>query len=141
MNILNKIGICNYWKWKLNDDYVFENKYFDGLDIDYEWASVHDGKLTIYAGYAWNGCSPKKSYWSLFVIGTPDGTIEINTGKQKAYYASLVHDCLYQYKIINRKHADKIFLELLRKSEFLPAKLYYLAVRLFGKEFKPNKYI
>lgn len=137
--ILLFIGVRDHWKWKLDEDYVFEDGYFDGIEADYEWASIHDGELTIYAGYAWNGCSPKKSYWSLFVLGTPDGTLDIETGKQRCYYASLVHDALYQYEFIKRSHADQLFLELMEEAEFLPAKIYYWAVRLFARRFKPNK--
>jgi hypothetical protein len=87
-----------------------------------------------------NGCSPKKSYWSLFVLGTPDGTQDINLGQQKCYYASLIHDALYQYEFIDRKVADDIFYELLKEAKFLPAIIYYWAVRLFGRRFKPNIY-
>jgi hypothetical protein len=138
--ILIRMGIRNHWKWKLDDEFSFEDEYFEGVEAYCEWASMVDGELIIKEGYAWNGCSPSKSYWSLFVLGTPDGVTDITTGKQKAYYASLVHDALCQYEFIERKHADRIFYELLKDAEFLPAIIYYLAVRLFGRRFKPNKY-
>lgn len=139
-NILYLIGIRDYWKWKLNEDYAFEDEYFEGIEADLEWASIHNGELTIKAGYAWNGCSPKKKFFDLFYFGTSDGVIDVETGHQKAYYASLVHDCLYQYQLIERKHADRIFYKLLHEAEFAPAKLYYLAVKWFGRRWKPYKY-
>lgn len=138
--ILMYFGIKDYWKWKLDEDYIFEDEYFEGIEADCEWASIHNGELTINAGYAWNGCSPKKKFFDLIYFGTPDGVIDINTGKQKAYYASLVHDCLYQYQFIERKYADQLFYELLKEVEFAPAKIYYLAVKWFGRRFKPYKY-
>ena len=56
-----------------------------------------DGRLIIPREYTWDGCTPKFSILDIFVIGTPDGIKNINTGKPKTYFASLVHDVLYQY--------------------------------------------
>src|SRR5436190_2080914 len=54
------------------------------------------GRITVMRGYAWNGCSPKFCVLDI-LIGTPDGVVHAGTGKPKAYYASLVHDALYQF--------------------------------------------
>jgi hypothetical protein len=93
------------------------------------------GTITIMNGYAWNGCSPKFCLFDI-LLGTPDGVVHRETGKPKTYFASLVHDALYQFLTdglpLNRRHADAIFLQLLRESDFTPARIYWLAVRLFG---------
>jgi hypothetical protein len=99
-----------------------------------------DGTLRIPAGYAWDGCTPKFALWDI-VIGTPDGMPNQTTQKPKAYYASLVHDALYQFldagSPITREQADQLFLELLTRDGFAPRQLYYRAVRLFGGLFRP----
>ena len=98
-----------------------------------------DGKLVVLAAYAWDGCTPKFSIWDI-VFGTPDGVPNTQTRKPKAYYASLVHDVLYQFLPvqlpISRADADKIFLELLTRDGFGPRWIYYAAVRIFGGGFR-----
>lgn len=132
---LSKLGITDYWKWKLEDDFVYDDEDFIGIEIYTPWGCIVDGELTIFAGYAWNGCSPKKKFLDLFSFGTPDGVLDLNTSKQKSYYASLIHDILYQYEMIDKKLADSIFYEELKIDEFAPAKLYYWAVKIFGKRW------
>jgi hypothetical protein len=39
----------------------------------------------------------KTSMFDMFVVGTPDGIVDIKTMKPKTYNASMVHDALYQY--------------------------------------------
>lgn len=138
--IIIKLGIRPMYKWKLTDTFEYKHKLLDGINVELGYASFIDGKIIINNGYAWNGCSPMFSVLDLFILKTPDGIIDIKTGKQKAYYASLVHDALYQYKPISRKNADKIFYELLKDSDFIMAKPYYYAVRLLGPRWKQNKY-
>lgn len=94
-----------------------------------------DGTARVLAGYAWDGCTPKVVVCDI-VIGTPDGATHALTGKPKAYYASLLHDALYQFLDaglpMSRKDADEVFLELLTRDSFAPRGLYYAAVRVFG---------
>ncbi len=93
------------------------------------------GTITITNGYAWNGCSPKFCLWDL-LIGTPDGVVHAVTGRPKTYYASLVHDALYQFLPdglpLTRRDADAFFLRLLAESEFAPRWLYWAVVRAIG---------
>ena len=93
------------------------------------------GRITVTRGYAWNGCSPKICVFDL-IIGTPDGVVHAGTGRPKAYYASMVHDALYQFlkagSPINRRQADTVFLRLLRESDFMWSPAYWAAVRAFG---------
>lgn len=93
------------------------------------------GRITVMRGYSWNGCSPKFCLLDV-LIGTPDGVVHARTGKPKAYYASLVHDALYQFLPLSapltRRDADRVFLLLLGESDFAPRYVYWLAVRAFG---------
>ena len=56
----------------------------------------------------------------------------------KTYYASLVHDSLYQIRsdhvdTLSRLAVDKLFYRILKAYNFFPAPLYYQATRLLGK--------
>lgn len=99
---------------------------------------TEDGTLFIngscLAGYAWDGCTPKWEFLD-FIFGTPDGRLDILTEKPMTYYASMIHDAIYQYKSqipISRKDADIIFLLILKESGFRWSWLYYFLVRMFG---------
>ena len=93
------------------------------------------GRITVTRGYAWNGCSPKFCVFD-FLVGPPEGVVHVRTEKPKTYYASLVHDALYQFLPdglpLKRRHADRFFLLLLAESDFAPRWLYWGAVRLIG---------
>ncbi len=126
------------------------------LERNYSWESSHrlpedfvfrdgqgkvrliiekEGTITVTAGYAWDGCSPKICAFDI-LLGTPDGIVHAETGRPKTYYASLVHDALYQFlreaAPLTRRDADRFFLRLLKESDFLPAHLYWLVVRVLG---------
>ena len=60
-------------------------------------AKIHDGKLYIYPGYAWNGCSPKR-YIGWPPIGAWIGTMDFPGTR----LASLGHDVLFQYSTLLR---------------------------------------
>ncbi len=99
---------------------------------------TQDGKIFINGsrlnGYAWDGCTPKFEFLD-FVIGTPDGRLDYLTEKPITYYASLVHDAIYQYKSeipVCRKDADIIFLKILSEAGFYWSWVYYIIIRLFG---------
>ena len=93
------------------------------------------GRITVIRGYSWNGCSPKLCLFDV-VVGTPEGVVSALTGRPKTYYASLVHDALYQFLRdglpLRRRDADRFFLRLMAETRFAPRCLYWLAVRLFG---------
>ncbi len=134
------------WIYVLDNDFSFNIKshlprdFTAGCSFEDQrgqrWLEIlPDGTATVFAQYAWDGCTPKFSLWDI-LIGTPDGAPNSVTRKPKTYYASLMHDALYQFldagSPVNRANADKIFLELLTRDGFAPRLIYFAAVRLFG---------
>lgn len=93
------------------------------------------GVAKVLARYAWDGCTPKFFLIDI-VFGIPDGVPNQDTRKPKAYYASLLHDVLYQFLDadlpMSRAQADRVFLEILTRDDFAPRPIYYGAVRLLG---------
>jgi hypothetical protein len=100
-----------------------------------------DGTARVPAGYSWDGCSPKFLVWDC-ALGIPDGVPNRLTRKPKAYYASLLHDAMYQFQdvglaeLLPREKCDLIFLELLTRDDFQPARFYYRVVRMLGGVFR-----
>jgi hypothetical protein len=136
------------WIYVLDADYAWPS----GRTFTGEWAYEDSsgtrrleirksGELRVLGGYAWDGCTPKFSFWDI-CVGTPDGVPNSGTRKPKAYYASLLHDALYQFSIVGlpapldrRDEIDRIFLELMKRDGFAPRHFYYRAVRVFGGLF------
>lgn len=134
------------WRYRLEKDYSWQS----GYQLDQDWAFEDrrgtvrlilraDGTITVTAGYAWDGCTPKFCVLDLSV-GVPDGAVHADTGQPKTYYASLIHDALYQFLPdglpLNRSQADRCFLRLMTRDEFALRYLYYAAVRVFGDLFR-----
>jgi hypothetical protein len=121
----------NYYHQSLIKGRFFEN----------EWLKLsNDGTVTVkgthHNGYAWDGCSPKLKIKDIYV-GTFEGVLNFSTGLSKTYYASLIHDVFYQFSretkiLVRRKEVDREFYIILKNNDFRLAKLYYIAVRLFG---------
>jgi len=131
-----------FWLYRLERSYSWDSRHQIPYDLVFRDASGSvrlvvetSGRITVMRGYSWNGCSPKFCLLDI-LIGTPDGVVNVDTGKPKAYYASLVHDALYQFLLLDqslkRRHADGFFLRLLGESAFAPRYVYWLAVPLFG---------
>jgi len=136
---------CKYrikWLYLSERNYSWESAFDipeDRIFYDSSWKVrlilEKGGRITVTRGYAWNGCSPKICVFDL-LIGTPDGVANARTGRPKTYYASMVHDALYQFLTvdspISRRQADKAFLILMAESEFSLRWIYWAAVRAFG---------
>ncbi len=130
------------WLYRLERNYSWESRRTVPEDLVFRDSAgkvrliiEEQGRITITEGYAWNGCSPKFCVLDI-LFGTPDGVVHAETGRPKTYYASLVHDALYQFLRecvpLTRGDADRVFLRLLKESDFLLARIYWLFVRGFG---------
>lgn len=119
------------YKFTTSREYSFELPSLkDVMEFKAAWISIKNSIITIPKGYSWDGCSPKFKIFGK-VFGTWDGKGD----PPETYWASMVHDAIYQYKEfypMSRKHADLIFLKMLQANNFKYAKVYYKAVRLFG---------
>jgi len=130
------------WLYRLEHSHSWQSPY----RFDRDWAFqdkrgrtrlviTSDGVITVTRGYAWDGCTPKFCLLDI-VVGTPDGVVYLGSGFPKTYYASLIHDVLYQFLPdglpLTRAQADRCFLLLMTESEFALRRLYYAAVRVFG---------
>ena len=126
------------WRYVLEEPFVYYNKQLREIEYSSEWCVIRHGRIKIFEGYAWDGCSPAFplpfGYW----IGTPDGKL-CQDGRPQAFYASLVHDVLCQDSKnigISKDAASSIFSDMLRERGFSPfrAALYKKAVMLFGPQ-------
>jgi hypothetical protein len=126
------------YKYKIMAPKQFKSQ-ITGYEWEGPWLSIAaNGMITVKAStdrpFAWDGCSPKFRLLGLGLVGTPDGAIDINTGQSATFYASMVHDALYQSLDViplSRKECDQIFREILGSYEL--AGVYYWAVRCFGR--------
>ncbi len=143
-------GPSRVWRFVHHSDFSYRSTFLIGRSFTSDWLEIKpDGEIKVLGsfdrGYAWDGCTPKWNFlhitWGIF-----DGnTYRFGPGdyKPRTYYASMVHDVLYQYKRcapVTRKEADLIFLEMLLKADFLWAQVYYIGVRMFGWIFRGWKY-
>ena len=136
------------WIFVLDADYMWPSGRTFAENCVYEDSSGarrleirKNGEIRVLKCYAWDGCTPKFSFWDI-CVGTPDGVPNAETKKPKAYYASLLHDALCQFSLQGlpapldrRSEIDKVFLEILTRDGFAPRMLYYWAVRIFGLLF------
>ncbi len=135
------------WLYKLERDFVWASGQPVAADVEFRdrkggvRARISKaGVITVIAGYAWDGCTPKFCLFDV-LFGIPDGAVHRDTGRPKVYYASLVHDVLYQFADhpvmpYRRREADGFFLRLMTETEFAPRHLYFIAVRIFGGLFR-----
>ncbi len=124
----------------IKDDYKYPSS-IKGDKFENEWLKLdEDGTIIVRGsnknGYAWDGCSPKIKIKDVY-FGTPEGVLNFETGRSKTYYASLIHDVLYQFSeqiksFVKRKQADREFDIILKQHKFEFARLYYGVVRLLS---------
>ena len=130
------------WIYKLPSNFVWESPWRLTEDVicrdktgTVRLIVEAEGRVTVTSDYAWNGCSPKFCVFDL-LFGTPDGVVDSRTEHPKTYYASLVHDALYQFfpdgLPLGRAEADRSFYLLMAATGFRLRFLYWLAVRLAG---------
>ena len=147
-----KEGRSHVWKFVHHEDFKYTTPRLLGRSSNHKWLRIEeDGTITVKGsrdnnrGYAWDGCTPK---WNALHItwGNFDGQLIKHKNGIYApytYFASMIHDVLYQYKRcapVTRKEADRIFLDMLRESGYMWATIYYLGVRMFGWVFRGWNY-
>ena len=113
-----------------------------GREFENEWLKLEkDGAITVKGsnktGYAWDGCSPKILKIADMYFGTPEGVLNYTTGRPKTYYASMIHDILYQFgkdikHLVKRREVDMEFYSILIRDGFKAAGFYCWSVRSFG---------
>lgn len=130
------------WLYRLDEHFVWHSAFPVGRDWAFQDSGgetrlviAADGAMTIMKGYAWDGCTPKVCLLDV-LLGTPDGAVFAVTGRPKTYYASLLHDALYQFLPddlpLTRAQCDECFLRLMERDGFALRHVYYAAVRIFG---------
>ena len=96
------------------------------------------GKLFVYSGYSWDGCTPK---WLIMGrrVGVWDGRYRGEV-YQELFEASMIHDVLCQmirYSSCNfgydQKTIDQIFFYYSKRSGFMFPTFYYWGVRCYQK--------
>lgn len=102
-------------KFTLDKDFIIFEPLLKDVERDEKYLKISNCTIVIPAGYNWNGCTLAPDF-------------------KQTYYASCIHDALYQYKV-GRKLADRVFYGRMKKDRFILSKLYYSGVRLFGWMF------
>ena len=100
-------------KFILTEDFIFFVEDLKHIKFKNEYIDIWNGVIVIKKGFIWNGC-----------------TFALNT--KKTMVASLIHDALYQIKVIDRNKCDKIFYKILKLYDFEFSLLYFLGVKIFG---------
>ena len=125
------------WKFKLAQDYRYRHSAFTGIEFANDWTRITDGQITVFKGYAWDGCSPKFTLTGLFTFGTPDGVLR--HGLPWTYHASLVHDVLCQFRPdhgLTQRQVTDLFADMLTQTRWPLTWLYVRAVWHLGpKDF------
>lgn len=120
----------------LRKPFSYKSQLLSGVSFRNEWVHITpDGTITISAGYAWDGCSPK---WQVgrYAVGVPDGPLQ-SDGYPQTAWASLVHDAVCQFKAlipVTKRTAVRLFDELLRAAKWMLRPVYVAAVNLFGPQ-------
>ena len=152
-----KEGAKKLWKFVHHDDFTYQTDVLLGRKFEGKWLKIDpDGTITVRGsqdnnrGYAWDGCTPKFNFLQI-TWGNFDGKLiehgynipRIHKFKPATYYASMIHDVLYQYKRcapVTRKETDRIFYHQLKEAKWMWAGLYWVGVRLLGWIYSGWKY-
>ncbi|CAM3070966.1 DUF1353 domain-containing protein [Vibrio rarus] len=112
------------YKYQLAEDFVLHVEMFPKQSVQLKFIQLTEqGRLTVRAGYAWDG---------------PSGPVVDRSDNMRA---SLVHDALYQLlrceklPMDDKDHADRLFKRLCIEDgiDEITAHVYYLGLKLAGK--------
>lgn len=133
------------WRYKLEKDFTIYHTALHGISFKNEFIEIDNIKMTIRKDYAWDGCTPafKVPLGALLPtglwLGVWDGP-KTSEGVPTAFYASLVHDALCQFrhdiKELGQLDSVVIFEDILKLHQ-MPvwlAKLYSFAVLILGPQ-------
>lgn len=123
------------WLYRLEADFTYPSPHLAGISFCNDWCAIEDEQITVAAGYAWDGCSPKWALWR-WVIGTPDGPL-LADGWRQTGRASLVHDvfCQFKHEIpITKAATVALFADMLRADGWPLWQLYATAVSRLGPQ-------
>lgn len=126
------------WRYQITEPFSYFSKSLTGIIYSNDWVHIEDNIITVAKYYAWDGCSPAY-YLPIFGwVGVPDGATG-SDGVPEAYYASLVHDALCQFRgeiPIRKDDSLTIFKRMLIEGGFgrARAELYVAAVRVAGPQ-------
>ena len=122
-----EFNLINYTKSdgirKLTAPLYVKTSRFSGVYFDSEFLNIADNVITGKVDWEWNGCTCVKD-------------------SSKSDVGCCIHDLLNKYKhlidfkVKNKdKLIDKVFFDVLEQDGFKFSKIFYYAVRFFGKFF------
>lgn len=125
-------------RYCLEELFTYQSEHLLGVEFSNAWTTIRNGTITIQPGYVWDGCTPAWYIPMVGWFGVPEGSLD-KSGKSQAYYASLVHDALCQFRKdipIAKKATVKLFKDMLLERDFhlCRATLYAKCVDMFGPQ-------
>lgn len=138
--LLQKLLLKKQWRYVLDAPYHKTHELLKNVYFSNEWVHIDGGTIIISARYAWDGCTPAYKvplikWW----VGIPDGWGAKVDGKCQAYYASLVHDALCQFRQeipISKDASVELFSLMLEEGGFPRpiARIYRAFVKVLGPQ-------
>lgn len=131
------------WRYRLRERFELFAPELVSIAHAGRWLEIRHCRLSIAAGYAWDGCSPALRLPGGLWLGPWDGPLGTD-GRPATWRASLVHDALCQFRTdiagLSKAATVRLFRRLLQE-DGAPAwmcRLYPAAVAGFGpQDFGP----
>lgn len=137
------------WRYRLPARFYLFAPELAAVSYGGDWLEIRDCRLSIPAGYAWDGCSPSlrlparpllpSGIW----LGPWDGPLGID-GRPVTWRATLVHDVLCQFREdiqgLGKSATVRLFARML-ENDGAPGwmrRLYPAAVSLLGPQSWPG---